>query len=131
MELEPADDIGKLSADACEVLLRIAAEHAASPCTADSAERLRPEFLCRAEQLLALEELLHTGMLELRQKVWGERLYQIPQQQYPLILRSFWTGCPQVRVEGSPGGACSVFRTGRGAISGTAVHSPGRPASDI
>ncbi|WP_342549406.1 helicase-associated domain-containing protein [Paenibacillus sp. FSL P2-0089] len=101
MELEPADDIGKLSADACEVLLRIAAEHAASPCTADSAERLRPEFLCRAEQLLALEELLHTGMLELRQKVWGERLYQIPQQQYPLILRSFWTGCPQVRVEGA------------------------------
>lgn len=71
MELEPADDIGKLSADACEVLLRIAAEHAASPCTEDSAERLRPEFLCRAEQLLALEELLYTGMLELRQKVWG------------------------------------------------------------
>ncbi|MEK5032759.1 helicase-associated domain-containing protein [Paenibacillus sp. FSL R7-0302] len=101
MELEPADDISRLSADACEVLLRIAAEHAASPCTADSVERLRPEFLCRAEQLLALEELLHTGMLELRQKVWGERLYQIPQQQYPLILRSFWTGCPQVRVAGA------------------------------
>ncbi|MEK4007426.1 helicase-associated domain-containing protein [Paenibacillus sp. FSL H3-0333] len=101
MELEPADDISRLSADACEVLLRIAAEHATSPCTADSVERLRPEFLCRAEQLLALEELLHTGMLELRQKVWGERLYQIPQQQYPLILRSFWTGCPQVRVEGA------------------------------
>lgn len=101
MRLELADDICKLSADACEVLLRIAAEHAASPCTADSVERLRPEFLCRAEQVLALEELLHTGILELRQKVWGERLYQIPQQQYPLILRSFWTGCPQVRVEGA------------------------------
>ncbi|MEK4043235.1 helicase-associated domain-containing protein [Paenibacillus sp. FSL H8-0048] len=101
MELEPADDISRLSSDACEVLLRIAAEHAASPCTADSIERLRPEFLCRAEQILALEELLHTGMLELRQKVWGERLYQVPQQQYPLILRSFWTGCPQVQVEGT------------------------------
>ena len=101
MELEQADDIGKLSADACEVLLRIAAEHAASPCTAESVERLRPDFLCRAEQVLALEELLQAGMLELRQKVWGERLYQIPQQQYPLILRSFWTGCPQVRVEGA------------------------------
>ncbi|WP_342477822.1 helicase-associated domain-containing protein [Paenibacillus sp. FSL H7-0350] len=101
MELEPADDISRLSADACEVLLRIAAEHAASPCTADSIERLRPEFLCRAEQMLALDELLQAGMLELRQKVWGERLYQIPQQQYPLILRSFWTGCPQVQVEGA------------------------------
>lgn len=101
MRLELADDSSKLSADACEVLLRIAAEHAASPCSADSVERLRPEFLCRAEQVLALEELLHTGMLELRQKVWGERLYQIPQQQYPLILRSFWAGCPQVQVEGA------------------------------
>lgn len=101
MELEPADDISRLSSDACEVLLRIAAEHAASPCTADSVERLRPELLCRAEQMLALKELLHTGMLELRQKVWGERLYQIPQQQYPLILRSFWADCPQEQVEGA------------------------------
>ncbi|WP_341347461.1 helicase-associated domain-containing protein [Paenibacillus sp. FSL H3-0469] len=101
MELNPADHISRLSSDACEVLLRIAAEHAASPCTADSIERLRPEFLCRAEQMLALDELLHAGMLELRQKVWGERLYQVPQQQYPLILQSFWAGCPQVQAEGT------------------------------
>ncbi|WP_405116817.1 helicase-associated domain-containing protein [Paenibacillus sp. FSL K6-1217] len=99
--VSPAEDVSNLSADACEVLLRIAAAYAASPCTADAVERLRPEFLCKAEQVLALEELLHAGMLELRQKVWGERLYQIAAQQYPLVLRSFWAGCPQVRVEGA------------------------------
>lgn len=81
--VSPAEDVSNLSADACEVLLRIAAAYAASPCTADAVERLRPEFLCKAEQVLALEELLHAGMLELRQKVWGERLYQIAAQQYP------------------------------------------------
>ncbi|WP_246553712.1 helicase-associated domain-containing protein [Paenibacillus tritici] len=101
MRQEQAGDTLKLTAEACEVLLRIAAEHAASPFAADTVDRLRPEFLCRAQQALALDELLHAGMLELRQKVWGEKLYQIPQQQLSFILRSFWEGCPQVRVEGS------------------------------
>ncbi|NQX43831.1 helicase-associated domain-containing protein [Paenibacillus tritici] len=101
MRQEQAEDTLKLTAEACEVLLRIAAEHAASPFAADTVDRLRPEFLCRAQQALALDELLHAGMLELRQKVWGEKLYQIPQRQLSFILRSFWEGCPQVRVEGS------------------------------
>lgn len=100
MGLTAGKEMPELTAEACEVLLRICAGHAASPCPVDAAERLRPEFLCRMQQKLALEELLHAGMLELRQKVWGEQLYQIPQEQYPVILRSFWSDCPQVREEG-------------------------------
>lgn len=99
MGVTPADTLPKLTPEACEVLLRICAGYAASPCPADTLERLRPETLCRMQQKLALEELLLAGLLELRQKVWGEQLYQIPWEQYPPILHSFWSDCPQVRVE--------------------------------
>lgn len=100
MGVTPDAGLPKLTPEACEVLLRICASYAASPFPADTVEQLRPECLCRMQQKLALEELLLAGQLELRQKVWGEKLYQIPQEQYPVILRSFWSGCPQVRVEG-------------------------------
>ncbi|WP_238649792.1 helicase-associated domain-containing protein [Paenibacillus piscarius] len=100
MGVTPDAGLPKLTPEACEVLLRICASYAASPCPADTVEQLRPESLCRMQQKLALEELLLAGQLELRQKVWGEKLYQIPQDQYPVILRSFWSECPQVRVEG-------------------------------
>lgn len=92
---EPDPDVQKLTPEAQAVLQAICAEHAASPCAADSIERLRPAFLCRAEQELALNELLMAGMLELRQTMWGEKLYQIPQQRFPRIGRSFWPACPQ------------------------------------
>lgn len=83
MRQEPDADIQKLTPEAQAVLQAICAEHAASPWAADTIERLRPAFLCRAEQELALNELLMAGMLELRQKMWGEKLYQIPQQRFP------------------------------------------------
>lgn len=95
MRQKPDADVQKLTPEAQAVLQAIYAEHAASPCAADSIERLRPAFLCRAEQELALNELLTAGMLELRQKMWGEKLYQIPQQRFPRIGRSFWPARPQ------------------------------------
>lgn len=100
MGVTPNDQMPKLTSEACEVLLRICAGYAASPCPADTVEQLRPETLCRMQLKLALDELLLAGMLELRQKVWGEKLYQIPQVMYPLILNSYWSECPQVRVDG-------------------------------
>ncbi|KHL95472.1 hypothetical protein QW71_12205 [Paenibacillus sp. IHB B 3415] len=92
---EPDPDVQKLTPEAQAVLQAICAEHAASPWAADTIERLRPAFLCRAEQELALNELLMAGMLELRQKMWGEKLYQIPQHRFPRIGRSFWPARPQ------------------------------------
>lgn len=100
MGVMPDHEMPELTPEACEVLLRICAGYAGSPCPAGTVERLKPAYLCRMQQKLALEELLLAGLLELRQKVWGEKLYQIPPEQYPVILRSFWSGCPQVRVEG-------------------------------
>ncbi|AIQ58185.1 helicase-associated domain-containing protein [Paenibacillus borealis] len=92
-------DVQKLTREAQAVLRAISAEHAASPVAADTIERLRPVYLCRAEQELALNELLQAGMLELRQKMWGEKLYQIPQHRFPLIGRGFWPACPQTIAE--------------------------------
>lgn len=100
MERDSSAEMLKLTPEAREVLKRICAEHAAGPFAADAAERLRPVFLCRADQELALGELLRAGMLELRQKLWGEKLYQIPQQRLAMIQRSFWPPCPQ-RLEAS------------------------------
>lgn len=99
MGAEHETEMQKLTPEAREVLKRIAAEYAALPFAADKAEQLRPEFLCRAEQMLALGELLRAGLLELHQKVWGEKLYQIPQRQLPLISRILWPVGPRQPVE--------------------------------
>lgn len=118
MRQEPDADVQKLTPEAQAVLQAICAEHAASPCAADTLERLRPAFLCRAEQELALNELLMAGMLELRQKIWGEKLYQIPQQRFPRIGRSFWPARPQslgesdvqIQLAACTGLAAELFR---------------------
>ncbi len=74
-----------LSPPAQEVLRRICAAHAARPFAVEKLERLRPEALCRAELQLAMLELRQAGLVELRQKIWGEQLYQIPPQELAAI----------------------------------------------
>ncbi|MBT2287789.1 helicase-associated domain-containing protein [Paenibacillus albidus] len=107
-----------LSPEGSEVLRRICAAHAALPFPVDKADRLRPQNLCRAEHKLAIAELLDAGVLELRQKVWGERLYQIPAEKLPLIQQSFFPYEPQsaadsqirITAEAGPGLAADLFR---------------------
>ncbi|UQZ36315.1 hypothetical protein C2I18_23985 [Paenibacillus sp. PK3_47] len=85
----------KLSSEAQEVLQRSCAAYAAQPFAADKAERLRPAALCRAEQQLALLELRQAGMLELRRKIWGEQLYQIPAERLASIQQTCFPYVPR------------------------------------
>jgi hypothetical protein len=83
-----------LSPEAQEVLKMICAAYAAQPFAVEKADSLRPPTLCRAEQRLALKELRQAGMLELRQKIWGEKLYQIPVRQLAAIHQHFFSMSP-------------------------------------
>ncbi|ULO05418.1 helicase-associated domain-containing protein [Paenibacillus sp. 19GGS1-52] len=89
----------QLTQEAREVLRRICMAYAAMPFEAGKEERLRPPNLCRAEQRLAMNELLTDGLLEVRQKMWGEKLYQIPVERLPLLQSGFFSYQPQF-VEG-------------------------------
>lgn len=108
-----------LSPSAMEVLGRICAAYADRPFAAEKAERLRPETLCRAELQLAILELRRAGLIELRQKVWGEQLFQIPPRQLAAVQQEYFdcklepvTG-EQVAVEwpAEAGLAAQLFRT--------------------
>ncbi|KWX80781.1 hypothetical protein AMQ84_02540 [Paenibacillus riograndensis] len=76
-----------ITAEALLVLQKIVKACAARPFAEAQAEQLCPAALCRAELQLALLELREAGLLELRQKLWGERLYQIPESQLPPLHR--------------------------------------------
>lgn len=84
-----------LSSSAQEVLRRICAAYAARPFAVERVERLRPAALCRAELQLAMLELRQAGLLELRQKIWGEQLYQIPARQLAAIQWSCFPHAPK------------------------------------
>lgn len=90
-----------LSSEAQEVLGRICAAYAAQPFPVDKAESLRPAALCRAEQELALQELRQAGLLEMRQKIWGEKLYQIPSDKLAAIQECFFPNAPHTVEDGS------------------------------
>ncbi|SET47307.1 helicase-associated domain-containing protein [Paenibacillus sp. NFR01] len=81
--------MSKLTAEARAVLERICAAYAAQPFPADKAAELRPPALCRAEQRLALAELMAEGLLELRRRIWGEELYQIPEARFAGVQHAF------------------------------------------
>ncbi|OKP82584.1 helicase-associated domain-containing protein [Paenibacillus sp. P32E] len=88
-----------LSREALLVLHQIIKNYAAQRFTEAQAEQLSPVSLCRVELHLALLELREAGVLELRQKLWGERLYQIPGQYLPFFLQKLFPGSP-VRAAG-------------------------------
>lgn len=77
------------------------------------------EALCRAELQLAILELRRAGLLELRQKIWGEQLYQIPPQQLAAVQQECFSCKPESlnsgRVEvtwpAEAGLAAQLFRT--------------------
>ncbi|KWX89377.1 hypothetical protein AMQ83_00965 [Paenibacillus riograndensis] len=63
-----------ITAEGLLMLQKIAKACAARPFAEAQAEQLCPAALCRAELQLALLELREAGLLELRPKLWGERL---------------------------------------------------------
>ncbi|MBW4083951.1 helicase-associated domain-containing protein [Paenibacillus sp. S150] len=90
-----------LSGEALLVLQKLVRACAARPFAEALAERHCPAELCRAELQLALLELREAGLLELRQKLWGEKLYQIPEQRLPELQRLLFPDVP-VRAAGKP-----------------------------
>ncbi|MEC0168791.1 helicase-associated domain-containing protein [Paenibacillus graminis] len=88
-----------LTAEAMVVLQKIIKACAARPFGEAQAELLCPDALCRAELQLALLELREAGLLELRQKLWGERLYQIPEKHLPSLQRILFPRVPVQAVE--------------------------------
>lgn len=92
--------MNQLSPEALQLLKLLCAEYAAEPFEEGKEERLRPATLCRAEQKLVMYELRRAGMLVGRQKIWGEKLYQIPVEQLPLLEHKFFSYQPRFK-EGS------------------------------
>lgn len=107
-----------LSPSATEVLRQFCAAYADRPFAVEKAERLRPGDLCRAELQLAILELRQAGLVELRQKIWGEQFYQIPPKQLAAVQQECFSCDPeplhgeQVAVEwpAEPGLAVQLFR---------------------
>ncbi|MNB91026.1 hypothetical protein D3C75_381000 [compost metagenome] len=87
--------MNKLSPCSIEVLQRICAAYADRAFPVEKAEQLRPEALCRAELQLVVQELRRAGLLELRQRIWGEQLYQIPPQQLAAIQQECFSFRPE------------------------------------
>ena len=87
------------------MLKLLCAEYAAQPFEEGKEERLRPVTLCRAEQKLAMYELRCAGLLIARQKIWGEKLYQIPVGQLPQLEAEFFAYPPSFKE------SCSVNLT--------------------
>ncbi|WP_379153247.1 helicase-associated domain-containing protein [Paenibacillus sp. sgz5001063] len=109
-----------LSPEALLVLHQIIKAYAARPFNEAQAEQLSPVSLCRVDLHLALLELREAGMLELRQKLWGELLYQIPVEHLSGLLHKLFprrkpmpttervTG---IEAEAGPELAGELFRT--------------------
>lgn len=89
--------MNQLSPEALQTLKLLCAEYAAEPFEEGREERLRPVTLCRAEQKLAIYELRRAGLLVARQKIWGEKLYQIPVEQLPHLEHEFFTYQPRFK----------------------------------
>ncbi|MHA6532518.1 helicase-associated domain-containing protein [Paenibacillus sp. BAC0078] len=90
-----------LSPEAREVLKRIFEAYAARPVAEEQTERLCPAALCRVEQQLALRELREAGIVMLRRKIWGEKFYQIAEQNLPAIRRALYPGIPVMEAAGT------------------------------
>lgn len=107
-----------LSPEAREVLKRIFEAYAARPVAEEQTERLCPAALCRAEQQLALRELREAGIVMLHRKIWGEKYYQIAEQNLPAIRRALYpavpvveaTGVVNMELEAGPGLPSELFR---------------------
>ena len=89
--------MNQLSPEALQMLKLLCAEYAAEPFEEGREERLRPVTLCRAEQRLAIHELRRAGLLIARQKIWGEKLYQIPVEQLPHLEYKFFAYQPRFK----------------------------------
>lgn len=108
----------ELTSEAQALLGRIYAEYAGQPMEAGKEEQLRPLYLSRAEQRLAISELQRAGLLTARQKLWGEKLYHIPAEALDAVSASFIPCAPaplaagEVRLaaEAGPGLASELFR---------------------
>lgn len=103
--------MNQLSAEALEVLRRLCAAYAALPFEEGREERHRPLTLCRAEQRLAMNELRRAGVLTARHKILGEKLYQIPVEQLPILEQRFFSYSP-TWIEG--GSVQLIMETGAG-----------------
>ncbi|WP_151734775.1 helicase-associated domain-containing protein [Paenibacillus tengchongensis] len=106
-----------LTDEAQEMLMRIFSAHSALPFPAEQAGKLRPPAMCRAELALVLLELRQEGWLELRQKLWGEAWYRIPELRIPQILHERFPvalsgedNAVITGVEGGPNIAGELFR---------------------
>ncbi|WP_019911475.1 helicase-associated domain-containing protein [Paenibacillus sp. HW567] len=110
--------MNRVSPEARQVLKRIFEAYAARPVPEEQTERLCPAALCRAEQQLALRELREAGIVTLRRKIWGEQLYQIVEQNLPMIRRALYPGIPvkaavgtaSIELEAGPGLPGELFR---------------------
>lgn len=109
----------ELTAAAQELIKRICGAYAGQLFEEEKVERFRPVDLCRAEQRLALWELRQAGMLVTLQKMWGEKLYYIPEERLAMLQRyCFPFTQPKVEasisiqttVEEGPGLAVDLFK---------------------
>ncbi|MDQ0193144.1 helicase-associated domain-containing protein [Paenibacillus wynnii] len=85
----------QLTAHAEALLKKIYAAYAGQPFEEGKEEQFRPVNLCRAEQRLALSELRQAGFLVALQKMWGEKLYYIPEEHLLTLQSRFfpYTAC--------------------------------------
>ncbi|OBZ14549.1 hypothetical protein A8L34_11525 [Bacillus sp. FJAT-27264] len=107
-----------LTSDALELLGRISAVYGGQPFEEGKEEQLRPAYLSRAEQRLALSELRRAGLLMARQKLWGEKLYHIPAEVLDAVSLHFYPYSPaplaagdvSLSMEAGPGLSGELFR---------------------
>ncbi|MFC3748762.1 helicase-associated domain-containing protein [Paenibacillus sp. GCM10012306] len=107
-----------LTPDALELLGRICAVYGGQAFEEGKEEQLRPAYLSRAEQRLALSELRRAGLLTARQKLWGEKLYHITAEVLDAVSLHFYPYSPaplaagdvSLLVEAGPGLSGELFR---------------------
>ncbi|NUU64203.1 helicase-associated domain-containing protein [Paenibacillus agri] len=107
-----------LTPDALELLGRLCAVYGGQPFEEGKEEQLRPAYLSRAEQRLALSELRRAGLLMARQKLWGEKLYHIPAEVLDAVSLHFYPYSPaplaagdvSLSMEAGPGLSGELFR---------------------
>ncbi|WP_379133449.1 helicase-associated domain-containing protein [Paenibacillus sp. sgz500958] len=83
-----------LTETAKELLRKIVAAYGSQPFEEAKLEYLRPVIRCRAEHNLDLMELVRTENLFVMQKLWGERLYGVPEGKLPFLLQLFFPVIP-------------------------------------
>ncbi|KGE16697.1 helicase-associated domain-containing protein [Paenibacillus wynnii] len=84
----------QLTAHAQALLKKLHAAYAGQPFEEGKEEQFRPLDLCRAEQRLALSELRQAGFLAALLKMWGEKLYYIPEEHLSTIQSLFFPYAP-------------------------------------